>query len=119
MIITFLSKLRYSGQFRYQVLMAETEGFGPYRTCTVFVSCSLRCARYTQTFLIPHGNCSSSFLVSSVHSLRSFTAETEGFEPSEPFKGLTSLAKRHVRPLRHVSNIHILARYIVFSKSMQ
>ncbi len=36
-------------------------------------------AQYTQTFLIPRGNCSSSFLVSSVHSLRSFTADALEF----------------------------------------
>ena len=89
-------------------------GFGPYRTCTVFVSCSLRSARYTQTFLIPHGNHSSDFLVSSVHSLCSFTAETEGFEPSVAFKGHTSLAKRHVRPLRHVSSTIKISQFSWF-----
>ena len=28
-----------------------------------------------------------------------YSAETEGFEPSVPFNGYTSLAKRYVRPL--------------------
>jgi hypothetical protein len=31
------------------------------------------------------------------------TAEPDGFEPSVPYKGHTSLAKMHVRPLRHGS----------------
>ena len=42
-------------------------------------------------------------ILARLHNLKSpfgdSFAETEGFEPSEPFDGLTSLAKRYIRPL--------------------
>lgn len=49
------------------------------------------------------------YLIGTIHFLN---AETRGFEPPGPYKRPTSLAKRHVRPLRHVSILRHMRQYV-------